>query len=35
MLIIFAIKSYQGKPIHIEAVDALTDWLDDKIKPKE
>jgi uncharacterized membrane protein len=35
MLIIFAIKSYQGKPIHIEAVDDLTNWLEDKIKPSE
>ncbi len=35
MLIIFAIKSYQGKPIHIESVDDLTDWLENKIKPKE
>lgn len=34
MLIIFAVKSYQGKPIHIESVEDLTDWLDDKIKPK-
>ena len=35
MLIIFAIKSFQGKPIHIEAVDDLTNWLEDKIKPSE
>ena len=35
MLIIFAIKSYQGKPIHIESVDDLTEWLEDKIKPKK
>ncbi len=35
MLIIFAIKSFQGKPIHIEAVDDLTNWLEDKIKPGE
>ena len=35
MLIIFAIKAFQGKPIHIEAVEDLTDWLDDKIKPKK
>jgi uncharacterized membrane protein len=33
MLVIFAIKAYQGKPIHIEAVDDLTNWLEDKIKP--
>ncbi|MBK8810589.1 MAG: hypothetical protein IPN69_07625 [Acidobacteria bacterium] len=35
MLIIFAIKSFQGKPIHIESVDDLTNWLEDKIKPSE
>jgi uncharacterized membrane protein len=35
MLIIFAVKSFQGKPIHIEAVDDLTNWLEDKIKPSE
>ena len=35
MLIIFAIKAYQGKPIHIESVDDLTDWLENKIQPKK
>ena len=35
MLILFALKAYQGKPIHIEAVDDLTNWLEDKIKPGE
>lgn len=34
-LIIFAFKAYQGKPIHIEAVDSLTEWLEDKIKPQK
>jgi uncharacterized membrane protein len=34
MLIIFAVKAWQGKPIHIESVEDLTDWLEDKIKPK-
>jgi len=34
MLIIFAIKAWQGKPIHIESVDDLTNWLEEKIKPK-
>lgn len=33
MLIVFAIKAWQGKPVHIEAVDDLTNWLEDKIKP--
>lgn len=34
MLIIFAIKGFQGKPIHIESVDSLTEWLEEKIKPQ-
>lgn len=34
MLVIFAIKAYQGKPVHIETVDDLTNWLEDKISPK-
>ena len=34
MLIIFAIKAWQGKPVHIESVDDLTEWLEDKIKPR-
>ena len=35
MLIVFAVKSFQGKPIHIESVDDLTNWFEDKIKPSE
>jgi uncharacterized membrane protein len=34
MLLIFAVKAWQGKPVHIESVDDLTEWLEDKIKPK-
>jgi uncharacterized membrane protein len=34
MLIIFAVKAFKGKPVHIESVDDLTEWLEDKIKPK-
>lgn len=33
MLIIFAIKAWQGKPVHIEAVDDLTNWLEERIGP--
>lgn len=33
MLIAFAIKAWQGKPVHIESVDKLTNWLEDKINP--
>ena len=35
MLVIFAVKAFQGKPIHIEAVQDLTDWLEDKIAPQK
>jgi len=34
MLVIFAIKAWQGKPIHIQAVDPLTNWLEEKISIK-
>ena len=33
MLIIFAIRAWQGKPVHIESVDVLTNWLEEKIGP--
>ncbi len=33
MLIIWSIKAFQGKPVHIESVEDLTNWLEDKIKP--
>ena len=32
MLLIFALKAWRGKPVHIESVDTLTEWLEDKIK---
>lgn len=35
MLIIFAVKAWKGKPVHIEAVDDLTSWLEEKIQIKE
>ncbi|HQX56831.1 MAG TPA: hypothetical protein PLP07_12960, partial [Pyrinomonadaceae bacterium] len=34
MLVVFAIKAWQGKPIHIESVDGMTNWLEEKIKVK-
>ncbi len=34
MLIVWAIKAWRGKPVHIESVDDLTEWLEDKIKPR-
>lgn len=33
MLIIFAIKAWQGKPILIESVEDMTNWLEEKIGP--
>ncbi|MFN6964514.1 MAG: DUF4870 domain-containing protein [Pyrinomonadaceae bacterium] len=33
MLIVFAVKAWKGKPVHIESVDDLTNWLEDKIGP--
>ena len=33
MLLIFAFKAWKGKPIHIESIDDLTNWLEDKISP--
>jgi len=35
MLIVFAFKAWQGKPIHIETVESLTDWLEEKISPQK
>lgn len=35
MLIVFTVKAWQGKPIHIESVEKLTDWLEEKIKPQK
>ncbi len=32
---VFAVKAWQGKPIHIESVEKLTDWLENKIKPQQ
>lgn len=34
MLFIWTIKAWKGKPVHIEAVDDLTNWLEEKIKPR-
>lgn len=34
ILVISAVKAWQGKPIHIQSVDSLTNWLEDKISPK-
>ncbi|MGE3465399.1 MAG: hypothetical protein AB7J13_00580 [Pyrinomonadaceae bacterium] len=34
MLVVWAIKAWQGKPVHIESVDGMTNWLEEKISPK-
>lgn len=34
MLAIFAFKAWKGKPIHIESVESLTNWLEETIKPQ-
>ncbi len=34
MFIVFVVKAWKGKPIHIQPLEDLTNWLDDKIKPK-
>ena len=33
MLIVFAVKAWRGRPVHIETVDDLTSWLEEKIGP--
>ncbi len=35
MLVVFAVRAWQGKPIHIEVVESLTDWLEEKIRPQK
>jgi uncharacterized membrane protein len=32
-LVVFTIRALQGKPIHIPALDDLTNWLEEKIGP--
>ncbi|MBX3292060.1 MAG: hypothetical protein KF881_04100 [Acidobacteria bacterium] len=33
MLTVFAVKAYRGRPVHIESVENMTNWLEDKISP--
>ena len=33
MMIIWAVKAFKGKPVHIEIIDDLTNWLEEKIGP--
>lgn len=34
-LIVFAVKAWRGKPVHIGPIDELTNWLEEKISPKK
>ena len=34
MLIVFAYKAWKGRPVHIESIEELTNWLEEKISPK-
>jgi uncharacterized membrane protein len=34
IMVVFAFKAWKGKPIHIEPVESVTDWLEEKIKPQ-
>ena len=33
-LIVFAVKAWKGRPIHIESIESLTNWFEEKIKIK-
>jgi uncharacterized membrane protein len=33
MMIVFAIKAWKGKPVHIQMIDDLTNWFEEKIGP--
>jgi len=33
-LIVFAVKAWKGRPIHIESIESLTNWFEEKIKLK-
>jgi uncharacterized membrane protein len=33
MLVVFSVKAYRGKPVHISSVENMTNWLEDKISP--
>lgn len=28
-------KAWKGRPVHIESIEELTNWLEDKISPKQ
>ena len=34
-MFIWAYKAWKGRPVHIESVDSLTNWLEEKITTKQ
>ncbi len=35
LLVVFAVKAWRGQPVHIESIDDLTNWLEEKIAPSQ
>ena len=35
MMFVFAYRAWKGRPVHIESVDSLTNWLEEKITTKQ
>lgn len=35
MLFVFAYRAWKGRPVHIESVESLTNWLEEKISPSK
>ncbi|KXJ98639.1 MAG: Chloroplast import component protein (Tic20) [Acidobacteria bacterium OLB17] len=33
MLFIFVVKAWRGRPIHLEIIEGLTDWFEEKVTP--
>ena len=33
MLFVFVYKAWRGRPIHIEFIEGLTDWFEEKVTP--
>ncbi|HQZ82625.1 MAG TPA: hypothetical protein PLR83_05350 [Pyrinomonadaceae bacterium] len=33
MLLVFVFKAWRGRPIHIEFIEGLTDWFEEKVTP--
>jgi len=35
MLFVWAFRAWKGRPVHIETVESLTNWFEEKISPKQ